>query len=90
MYHLNVFMLFMQFFSSVCSRKVPMCSCAHIIQTLMHVVQLIVSYLLMLVFMTFNLYLCAAVVLGSGVGYFLFRWKRPDAEEKPKEDRCHN
>jgi hypothetical protein len=49
---------------------------AHIMQTVLHMLQLTVSYLLMLVFMTYNSYLCLAIVLGSGLGYFLFGLKR--------------
>jgi len=48
----------------------------HACQTGLHVVQLIVSYLLMLVFMTYNVWLCLAVALGSGLGYFLFGWRK--------------
>jgi copper transporter 1 len=48
----------------------------HIIQTLMHMLQITVSYLLMLVFMTYNSWLCLSVVLGAGLGYFLFGLKR--------------
>ncbi|RUS73271.1 hypothetical protein EGW08_018966 [Elysia chlorotica] len=48
----------------------------HLVQTLLHMVQAILSYSLMMVFMTFNLGLCLALVLGLGVGYFLFGWTR--------------
>ncbi len=48
------------------------CSCQHILQTVLHVVQLMISYILMLVVMTYNVYLCLGVVLGAGVGYYLF------------------
>lgn len=57
-------------------RNVPtMLSTAHAWQTLLHGVQVLVSYMLMLVFMTYNTWLCAAVVLGSASGYFLFGWR---------------
>ncbi len=48
------------------------CSCQHILQTVLHVVQLMISYILMLVVMTYNVYLCLGVVLGAGVCYYLF------------------
>ncbi|XP_014272654.1 high affinity copper uptake protein 1 isoform X4 [Halyomorpha halys] len=48
----------------------------HIIQTLLHIIQIFVSYLLMLIFMTYNVWLCLAVVLGSATGYFLFGWRK--------------
>ena len=53
-----------------------MCTCAHALQSLLHVLQVSVSYLLMLVVMTYNGYLFIATVLGAGLGYFLFAWKR--------------
>lgn len=57
-------------------RNVPtMMSTAHAWQTILHGVQVLVSYMLMLVFMTYNTWLCAAVVLGSATGYFLFGWR---------------
>lgn len=46
----------------------------HFLQTGLHVVQVTVSYFLMLIFMTYNVWLCLAVVLGAGFGYFVFGW----------------
>lgn len=48
----------------------------HIILALTYTLQQTISLVLMLVFMTFNLYLCAAVVFGHGLGYYLFAWRR--------------
>lgn len=48
----------------------------HVIQTLLHMLQITISYLLMLVFMTYNSWLCLSVVLGAGAGYFLFGLQR--------------
>ncbi|VVC91821.1 unnamed protein product [Leptidea sinapis] len=60
----------------VLDRNIPtMMSSAHVWQTGLHGVQVFVSYMLMLVFMTYNVWLCAAVVLGSATGYFLFGWR---------------
>nr|CAG14932.1 Copper Transport Receptor [Platichthys flesus] len=47
-----------------------MLSPAHFLQTVLHIVQVVVSYFLMLVFMTYNAYLCIAVAAGAGMGYF--------------------
>ncbi|XP_055345723.1 high affinity copper uptake protein 1-like [Paramacrobiotus metropolitanus] len=57
------------------------CNRDHFAQTLLYVLQFIVGYLLMLVFMTYNVWLCLAVVAGIGTGYFLFGQERllPDA-----------
>ncbi|KAH8293479.1 hypothetical protein KR054_000838, partial [Drosophila jambulina] len=57
-------------------QKIPwrqrFCSRLHLIQTFLHVLQVLISFLLMLVFMTFNVWLCLAVLLGAGVGYYIF------------------
>ncbi|KAH8311463.1 hypothetical protein KR044_006481 [Drosophila immigrans] len=54
---------------------------AHIIQSLLNFVQIIISYLLMLVFMNFNYWLCLSVVLGLALGYFFFGWIKKDPQE---------
>ncbi|XP_035894624.1 high affinity copper uptake protein 1 isoform X2 [Anopheles stephensi] len=61
--------------------KQPQCrptmlSLMHLYQTLLHILQVTTSFLLMLIFMTYNTWLCLAVVLGAGLGYFLFGWKK--------------
>ncbi|ESO06021.1 hypothetical protein HELRODRAFT_64907, partial [Helobdella robusta] len=48
----------------------------HLIQTALHGVQIFLSYCLMLIFMTYNIWLCTSVVVGAIFGYFLFSWKR--------------
>jgi len=53
-----------------CCRQI--CSCLHLTQTAIHVVQVVLGYLLMLVVMTYQVYLGIAVILGAGLGYFLF------------------
>ncbi|KAF5276104.1 hypothetical protein FQR65_LT16490 [Abscondita terminalis] len=53
-----------------------MMSWMHVFQTLLHIVQITLSYFLMLIFMTYNVWLCLAVVVGAAVGYFLFGWKK--------------
>jgi len=53
-----------------------MFSSMHVVQTLLHIIQFVVSYFLMLIFMTYNVWLCMAVALGAGVGYFIFGWRR--------------
>lgn len=56
--------------------QVSMLSGAHGIQTLLHMLQMIVSYFLMLIFMTYNVWLGLAIVFGAGLGYFLFGWRK--------------
>ncbi|KAK3732241.1 hypothetical protein QZH41_010586 [Actinostola sp. cb2023] len=55
--------------------KSKICNFHHIIQSFLHIVQVILSYFLMLIFMTYNVWLCLAVALGAGLGYFAFGWK---------------
>lgn len=53
-----------------------MMTCSHFMQTVLHMVQVFFSYCLMLVFMTYNVWLCLSVILGAGIGYFLFGWRK--------------
>jgi len=53
-----------------------MLSLNHAFQTVLHIVQIVISYFLMLIFMTYNVWLCVAVALGAATGYFLFGWKK--------------
>ncbi|XP_058454366.1 high affinity copper uptake protein 1 [Malaya genurostris] len=53
-----------------------MLSVMHLYQTFLHILQVTLSFLLMLIFMTYNTWLCVAVVLGAALGYFLFGWKK--------------
>lgn len=53
-----------------------MFSMNHGYQTALHILQIVLSYMLMLIFMTYNIWLCVAVILGSATGYFLFGWKK--------------
>ncbi|KAK6636936.1 hypothetical protein RUM43_010600 [Polyplax serrata] len=48
----------------------------HAYQTFLQAVQMVLSYFLMLIFMTYNVWLCMAVILGATIGYFLFGWKK--------------
>ncbi|KAL0276023.1 UNVERIFIED_CONTAM: hypothetical protein PYX00_003703 [Menopon gallinae] len=53
-----------------------MWSWMHCYQTFLHMVQIVLSYFIMLIFMTYNVWLCIAVVIGAAIGYFLFGWKK--------------
>lgn len=44
----------------------------HILQTLLHIVQLTIGYMLMLAVMTYNAYFTLAIVGGAGLGYYCF------------------
>ena len=49
--------------------------------------QVTVSYMLMLVFMTYNVWLCLAVALGAGAGYFCFGWRKQSTHDV--NEHCH-
>jgi len=57
-------------------KRARLLSSHHIIQTVLHILQMGISYLLMLIAMTFNIYLFLAVILGAGLGHLLFGWRR--------------
>ncbi|XP_075249631.1 protein SLC31A2-like isoform X2 [Convolutriloba macropyga] len=61
-------------------------SVEHLTQTLLHFLQMTLGYLLMLVVMTFNVWLFIAVILGYTVGFFLFGWWC--ASDQSKHDHC--
>jgi len=48
----------------------------HLLQTILQFVQVVLSYCLMLIFMTYNVWLGLAVALGATAGYFMFGWKK--------------
>lgn len=64
-----------------------LCSLAHLIQTILHTLQVFIGYLLMLAFMTYNCWICIALLLGSGMGYFLFGWRTPNLSSSG--DHCN-
>ncbi|KAJ9590384.1 hypothetical protein L9F63_016575 [Diploptera punctata] len=51
-------------------------SWGYLTQTAIYVVQMVISYFLMLIFMTYNTWLCFAAISGYAVGYFIFSWKK--------------
>jgi copper transporter 1 len=51
-------------------------SIPHAVQSLLHTMQAVLSYTLMLSFMTFNIYICVSIIAGTGIGYFMFCWRR--------------
>ncbi|CAI4228709.1 unnamed protein product [Auanema sp. JU1783] len=59
------------------SRSSPFCSSGafsvdRILEAVLYITQLVLAYWLMLIVMTYNTYLTAAVILGAGFGHWLF------------------
>ncbi|KAI1287827.1 High affinity copper uptake protein 1 [Halotydeus destructor] len=48
------------------------CNLSHIKLTGLHLVNVTMGYMLMMIVMTFNVWLCLSVLVGSFVGYFVF------------------
>ncbi|KAE8750996.1 hypothetical protein FOCC_FOCC002424 [Frankliniella occidentalis] len=71
----------------ITKQPLSMFSRMHALQTFLHVIQLTISYLLMLIFMTFNVWLCISVVFGAALGYFMFGWKKPVVVDVT--EHCH-
>ena len=65
----------------------------HIIQTVLHMLQVTISYFLMLIVMTYNVWLFIAVILGAGTGYFLFARFRESRNRstslQDENEHCH-
>lgn len=57
----------------------------HILQTLLYLIQIGGSYILMLIIMTYNVWVFIATIGGLGLGFFLCGWKMP----KPSTE-CKN
>ena len=60
----------------------------HIIQSLLHVVQVGYGYILMLVAMTYNGWLFLAVCFGAGLGYFIFA-RCKSSSEREQNEHCN-
>lgn len=64
----------------------------HVIQSCLHVLQITISYMLMLTAMTFNLWYFMSVVIGAGIGYFCFGargGRKSDSERAQLTEHCH-
>ncbi|XP_028394554.1 high affinity copper uptake protein 1-like isoform X2 [Dendronephthya gigantea] len=63
------------------------CNWHHFLQSFLHIIQVAISYFLMLIAMTFNAWLFIAVCLGAGFGYFLFSWRISKSYDV--NEHCH-
>lgn len=68
---------------------ITMCSSNHLSQTVLHIVHVALGYLLMLVVMTYQVYLGISVIIGAGLGYFLFAGFISDTDNH-KDESCPN
>lgn len=62
----------------------------HLLQSVLHVVQVGYAYLLMLVIMTYNGWLFLSVSIGAGVGYLMFAQSRHlMGNFREQNEHCH-
>ncbi|KAI3384360.1 hypothetical protein SNEBB_008233 [Seison nebaliae] len=74
--------------STIRKKRQVMMSPLHLYQTILHIVQFVLAYLLMLAFMTYNVWIGMAISLGAGFGYFSFGWRR-QVLTQTDNDHCH-
>ena len=55
------------------------------VQAVLHIIQVMISYTLMLGFMSFNVCICLSILVGAGIGYLLFC----SLKEIDLTDHCH-
>lgn len=60
----------------------------HLAQTLLHFLQFGLGYMLMLIAMTFNVWLFLSILFGATLGYFLFNYRQLFRVDIP-QDPCH-
>lgn len=60
----------------------------HALQTLLYGVQIVFSYILMLVIMTYNVWVFICTVVGLGIGFFLCEWHRPKTHQGSCQREC--
>ncbi|XP_069127093.1 high affinity copper uptake protein 1-like isoform X1 [Argopecten irradians] len=62
----------------------------HLLQTLLYVVQMVCSYILMLVVMTYNVWVVVTMLLALGGGFFVCGWKMHQLDGLDVEASCQN
>ncbi|XP_065578720.1 high affinity copper uptake protein 1-like [Artemia franciscana] len=61
----------------------------HTVQTILHGIQILMGYMMMLIVMSYNAYLALSVLFGAGLGhytFFIFKPKQIQPEEMVKSD----
>lgn len=62
----------------------------HSLQSVLHVVQVGLAYILMFLAMTFNGWIFLAVCVGAGIGYFAFaRVRHLSSPFREQQDHCN-
>ncbi|CAD6245201.1 GSCOCG00013579001-RA-CDS [Cotesia congregata] len=81
-YRESVFLKLSYFYRNQKSRRKIILSPVHVFQTILHILQFTLGYFLMFIFMTYNVWFAIAVLLGVGVGFWIFSWDKysPDSQ----------
>uniref|UniRef100_A0A7E4UMZ6 Copper transport protein n=1 Tax=Panagrellus redivivus TaxID=6233 RepID=A0A7E4UMZ6_PANRE len=79
---------FLDFLKGSTKRTTPLFDQFRLLQAGLYCIQITLAYMLMLVAMTYNVYLTAAVVLGAGFGHWLFAVLQSTLSELAS-DACH-
>lgn len=69
-----------QFYHDLYYYSALLFSGVHFFQTFLHVIQVVLGYFLMFIFMTYNYWLCIAIGVGTALGYWLFSWEKNNNE----------
>ncbi|RWS23261.1 high affinity copper uptake protein 1-like protein [Leptotrombidium deliense] len=62
-------------------------NCTHVLQSILHFIQIFTGYILMLIVMTYNVWLILAAVLGAGFGYFILSTNDSNASSTEDETK---
>ncbi|KAH0551851.1 high affinity copper uptake protein 1-like isoform X1 [Cotesia glomerata] len=81
-YRESMFLKLSYFYRNQKSRSKIILSPVHVFQTVLHILQFTLGYFLMFIFMTYNVWFAIAVLLGVGVGFWIFSWDKysPDSQ----------
>ncbi|GAB1600627.1 high affinity copper uptake protein 1 [Argonauta hians] len=66
------------------------CTKRRLLQTLLHMIKVANGYILMLVVMTFNIWIFITVVCGLTAGYFCYGWSIQDTSHRPPSCRTNS
>lgn len=71
------------------SARQQMLNTKHYGQSLLHGVQVFISYILMLVVMLCNMWLIIVICLGAALGYFVFGWMKKGGSCQDTNECCY-
>ena len=88
----EIYCLYYNVYCLICRLKTISISLGmHILQSVLHIIQVGYGYILMLIVMTYNVWLFFAVCFGAGVGYCIFAKTRHiySVSNRESNEHCH-